>query len=74
MPPVGFETTISAGEPPQTYALDCAATGNGKIVPYWINFDLFLHLYLELTKGFLRVLLLTQNCVWFLYYYSSVLI
>ena len=27
MPPVGFEPTISAGEEPQTYALDRAATG-----------------------------------------------
>ena len=26
MPPVGFEPTISAGEWPQTYALDRAAT------------------------------------------------
>ena len=29
MPPVGFEPTISAGERPQTYALDHAATGIG---------------------------------------------
>jgi hypothetical protein len=29
MPPVGFETTISAGERPQTYALDRAAIGTG---------------------------------------------
>jgi len=29
MPPVGFEPTISAGERPQTYVLDRAATGNG---------------------------------------------
>jgi len=29
MPPVGFEATISAGERPQTYALDHAATGTG---------------------------------------------
>jgi hypothetical protein len=29
MPPVGCEPTISAGERPQTYALDRAATGNG---------------------------------------------
>ena len=29
MPPVGFERTISAGERPQTYALDRAATGTG---------------------------------------------
>jgi len=29
MPPVGFETTISAGEQPKTYALDYAATETG---------------------------------------------
>ena len=29
MPPVGFEPTISAGERPQIYALDRAATGTG---------------------------------------------
>ena len=29
MPPVGFERTISAGERPQTYALDRAATETG---------------------------------------------
>jgi len=29
MPPTGFEPTISAGERPQTYVLDRAATGNG---------------------------------------------
>ena len=29
MPPVDFEPTISAGERPQTYALDRAATGTG---------------------------------------------
>ena len=31
MPPVGFEPTISAGELPQTYALDRAATGTGDV-------------------------------------------
>ena len=31
MPPVGFEPTISAGERPQTYALDRAATGTGNL-------------------------------------------
>ena len=31
MPPVGFETTISAGERPQNYALDGVATGTGCI-------------------------------------------
>ena len=29
MPPVGFETTISAGERPQTYDLDRAAIVTG---------------------------------------------
>ena len=28
MPPVGFEPTTPAGERPQTYALDRAATGS----------------------------------------------
>ena len=32
MPPVGFEPTISAGERPQNYALDRAATGTGTSV------------------------------------------
>ena len=32
MPPVGFEPTISAGEWPQTYALDRTATGTGKVL------------------------------------------
>jgi len=31
MPPVGFEPTISAGERPQTYALDRAVTGTGRM-------------------------------------------
>ena len=31
MSPVGFELTISAGERPQTYALDRAATGTGNL-------------------------------------------
>ena len=34
MPPVGFEPTISAGERPQTYALDRTATGTGKQIIY----------------------------------------
>jgi len=29
MPPMGFKLTISAGERPQTYALDRAAIGTG---------------------------------------------
>jgi len=31
IPPVGFEPTISAGERPQTYALDRAANGTGNM-------------------------------------------
>jgi len=31
MPPVGFELTVSAGERPQTYILDRAATGTGNL-------------------------------------------
>ena len=40
MPPVGFEPTISAGERPQTYALDRAATGTGKDTAYSIHLTL----------------------------------
>ena len=39
MPPVGFEPTISAGERPQTYALDRAATGTGDQVLYWSEYN-----------------------------------
>jgi hypothetical protein len=35
MPPVGFEPTISTGERPQTYALECAATGTGGAQYLW---------------------------------------
>ena len=34
MPTVGFEPTISAGEQPQIYALERAATGTGGSVIY----------------------------------------
>jgi len=37
--PVGFEPTISAGERPQTYALDRAATGTGEIDSYEVIFS-----------------------------------
>ena len=37
MPPVEFESTISAGERPQTYALDRAATGTGPSQLAWLN-------------------------------------
>ena len=38
LPPVGFEPAIPAGERPQTYALDRAATGTGKIRLYCTEF------------------------------------
>ena len=37
MPPAGFEPTIPAGERPQTYALDRAATGTGDVTVMRIN-------------------------------------
>ena len=37
MSPVGFEPAISAGERPQTYALDRAATGTGAVIYISIN-------------------------------------
>ena len=39
MPPVGFEPTISANERPQTHALDRAATGTGKPLARWNNYQ-----------------------------------
>ena len=41
MPPVGFEPTISAGERPQTYALDRAATGIGDFKEWPIKMTAF---------------------------------
>jgi hypothetical protein len=34
MPPAGFEPTVSAGERPQTFAVDRAATGTGFFFKY----------------------------------------
>jgi len=39
MPPVCFEPTISAGEWPQTHALDRAATGTGQLKFESQNFE-----------------------------------
>jgi len=39
MPPVGFELTILAGEQPQTYDLDRAATGTGEFLLELENFE-----------------------------------
>ena len=43
MPPVGFELTISAGERPQTYALDRAATGTGVCI--YIYTYIYIYIY-----------------------------
>ena len=39
MPLVGFEPTISAGERPQTYALERVATGTGRHNLAYLNKD-----------------------------------
>jgi len=41
MPLLEFEPTISAGERPQTYALDCAGTGIGIkcVLPHFIHYQ-----------------------------------
>ena len=39
MPPVGFKPTMSAGERPQTYAVDGAAMGTGLIYCYFYKID-----------------------------------
>jgi len=36
MPPVGIQPTISVRERPQTYALECAATGTGMCVCMYV--------------------------------------
>ena len=43
MPPVGFKLTISAGERPQTYTLDRAATGTS-------NYNLLSPKYFNLSQ------------------------
>jgi hypothetical protein len=48
MPPVEFEPTISAGERPQTYALERAATGTGTLCEYLCKFMITsLHFFLK---------------------------
>jgi hypothetical protein len=39
MPTAGFESTISAGERPQSYVLDCAATGTDESDNYNVKID-----------------------------------
>ena len=40
MPIAGFEPTISAGEGPQIYAIDRAATGTGSQARYDVQFEI----------------------------------
>ena len=60
MPPVGFEPTISAGEQPQTYASDRAATGTGWI---WFLVNRKLFRILEKESNLTACLLLTHSIV-----------
>jgi len=46
MPPVGFEPNISAGERPQTYALNRAPTGTGSPKPYFLIISMLEKMYL----------------------------
>jgi hypothetical protein len=48
MPPAGFEPTISAGERPQTFALDRAVTETGKLGNRFLNID-FTKFQLQIT-------------------------
>ena len=45
MLPVGFEPTISAGERPQTYALDCAAARTG-ITGMCVYMYVYIYIYI----------------------------
>ena len=54
---MGFEPTISAGEQPQTYALDRAATGTGEL-----PFTLY-KMYLIFKNSMILLLLITFLCV-----------
>jgi hypothetical protein len=53
MPPVGLEPSILAGERPQTYALDRAATGPASDSLIWENTLLFafVQLYCSTTPN-----------------------
>jgi hypothetical protein len=53
MLPVEFEPTVSAGERPQTYALDCAATGTGSTLNY--SLKIITHNYCTVQWYMIRV-------------------
>ena len=51
MPPVGFKPTISAGERPQTYTLDRAATGTDAFLNHS---SLYISLYINYSHFILK--------------------
>jgi len=55
MPPVGFEPTISAGERPQTNALDRAATGTGIMMIMMVIIQELWRNVLGLLRALVRV-------------------
>ena len=64
--PVGFEPTISAGEWPQTYAFDCAATGTGILILILILILLLLLIIIIIIRNELvldRAVLASSNCL-----------
>jgi len=63
MPPVGFEPTISAGERPQTHALDRAATGTGnQLLEYYINWNAsYMCIYIYMNASFASSLITLQR-------------
>ena len=63
MPPVGFEPMISAGERPQTYALDCAATGTG---------DYFFLVRQNIQLAMLLLLLPTRSRITYIKIWSKI--
>jgi hypothetical protein len=67
MPPAGFEPTISAGERPQTYALDRGATTTGRylyIIYNNINVDQFNQLKVLILRTALRSDICVRVCIW----------
>ena len=75
MPRVGFETTISAGERPKTYALDRAATGTGtttNLLPIFISFPLQLVLSVKFILFILTFSALLPFCRILLYFTNFV--
>ena len=72
---MGFQPTISGGERPQTYALDRAATGTGKMLPvpfgyYWYRQMLPVpfgyHWYRKNVTSTVWILLVPSKCYQYL--------